>query len=69
MRMTLSIANKSGGIKVYMADFFILGILAIVVFFILRSRLRKSRQQGGGCPGCSGCSACSGHNSCNLENK
>jgi len=45
-----------------MADIIIAAILGIIVFFIVRSQLRKLRrgQCSGGCPGCCGsCSACS----------
>ena len=44
-----------------MADIIIITTLAIIVFFIVRSQLRKLRkgQCGGGCSGCSGsCSRC-----------
>ncbi|MCM1064818.1 MAG: FeoB-associated Cys-rich membrane protein [Eubacterium sp.] len=43
-----------------MADVIIITVLAIVVFFIVRSQLRKLRkgQCGGGCAGC--CGSCSG---------
>lgn len=39
-----------------MADVIIIAALAVIVFFIVRSQLRKLRggQCGGGCEGCSG---------------
>lgn len=45
-----------------MADIIIIAALAIIVFFIVRSQLRKLRrgQCSGGCSGCSGnCCGCS----------
>lgn len=44
-----------------MADAIIITVLAIIVFFVLRSQLRKLRRGHciGGCAGCSGsCSGC-----------
>ncbi len=42
-----------------MADIIIVGVLAVIVFFVLRGELRKLRrgQCSGGCSGCAGCSA------------
>lgn len=44
-----------------LADIIIIAILVAIVFFILRSQIRKFRQGqcGGGCPGCGGsCGGC-----------
>lgn len=46
-----------------MADIIIITVLAIAVFFIVRSELKKLKrgQCGGGCAGCSGnCAGCAG---------
>ena len=46
-----------------MADIIIITALAVIVFFIVRSQLRKLRkgQCSGGCAGCSGsCGSCCG---------
>ena len=46
-----------------MADVIIIAALAVIVFFIVRSQLRKLRrgQCSGGCAGCGGaCSGCCG---------
>lgn len=45
-----------------MADIIIITILAIAVFFIIRSQLRRIRRGecSGGCAGCTGCSHCQG---------
>lgn len=47
----------------HMGDIIIVTVIAIAVFFILRSQIRKLRrgQCGGGCAGCSGsCCGCVG---------
>ena len=57
--------------KEQMADIIIITALAIVVFFIVRSQLRKLRrgQCGGGCAGCGGnCSSCCGTQINKAEN-
>lgn len=43
-----------------MADFIIIGILAVIVFFLVRGQVRrlKKGQCAGGCSGCSGCLGC-----------
>lgn len=42
------------------ADIIIIAILAVVVFFILKSQIGKARRGecSGGCSGCSGCAGC-----------
>ena len=52
-----------------MADFIIIAVLAVIIFFILRSqlgRLRKGQCAGGcaGCAGCGSCGNCGSHKSC-----
>lgn len=44
-----------------MADFIIIAVLAVIVFFILRGHIHRLRggQCSGGCAGCPGCGSCS----------
>ncbi len=46
----------------YLPDIVIITILAVAVFFIVRSliRGRGNGRCGGGCAGCSGCGGCTG---------
>lgn len=45
---------------VYMADIIIITVLAIIVFFVVRSQLHRLRkgQCGSGCAGCQSCPMC-----------
>lgn len=49
-----------------MGDIFVVGVLTVAVFCILRSRIRRFRggQRGGGCPGCGGSSSMGGCPGC-----
>ncbi len=54
-----------------MADFIIVAILAVIVFFILRGRFGGNGKGacGGGCAGCSGCCGHSCHQEKNTRKK